>query len=123
MFELTVERQFAAAHSLKDYPGACARLHGHNYRVVAHFRGAELDASGFLADFATLKGLLDEVLEPLDHRCLNDLPAFAESNPTSEVVVVYLYRELQARAAELPVEVAAVTVYESDTSAVTYRED
>jgi 6-pyruvoyltetrahydropterin/6-carboxytetrahydropterin synthase len=123
MFELTVERQFAAAHLLRDYAGPCARLHGHNYRVVVHFAGPKLDDAGFLVDFVTLKELLDGVLAPLDHQCLNDLPAFAELNPTSEVLAEYLYRQVGARAGDLPVRVTAVTVYESDTTAVTYRED
>ena len=33
MYELTVQLEFSAAHHLRDYPGKCGRLHGHNYRV------------------------------------------------------------------------------------------
>jgi 6-pyruvoyltetrahydropterin/6-carboxytetrahydropterin synthase len=123
MFELTVERQFSAAHCLKDHPGPCARLHGHNYRVRASFRGSKLDASGLLVDFALLKQRCDEALEPLDHQYLNDLPEFADANPSAETLAVYLYEEFGRLTADLPVEVAAVTIYESETAAVTYRED
>lgn len=123
MFELTVERQFAAAHHLRGYAGACARLHGHNYKVLASFRGESLDEAGFLLDFGVLKRLCDEVLAPLDHQCLNELAAFTESNPTAEALARYLYRELEQAAAGLPARVASVTVFESDTAAVTYRED
>jgi 6-pyruvoyltetrahydropterin/6-carboxytetrahydropterin synthase len=122
MFELTVERQFAAAHYLTGYAGPCARLHGHNYRVLVSFRGETLDEAGFLVDFAALKRMCEEALEPLDHQCLNDLGAFAERNPTAEVLAQYLYGELARRSTDLPVQVSAVTVYESDTAAVTYRE-
>jgi len=122
MFELTVERQFAAAHYLRGYAGPCARLHGHNYRVRVSFQGEALDEGGFLLDFAVLKRLCEEAVAPLDHQCLNDLGAFAERNPTAEVLAEYLYRELAQSSAGLPAQVAAVTVYESDTAAVTYRE-
>ncbi|HEY3397042.1 MAG TPA: 6-carboxytetrahydropterin synthase QueD [Armatimonadota bacterium] len=123
MYELTVERQFAAAHQLRGYDGPCARLHGHNYRLLVVFSGAELDADGFLADFTALKAVCDQVLEGLDHQFLNDLPAFGQRNPTAENLAAYLYRELRAAATDLPVRVQAVTLYESDTSAVTYREE
>ena len=122
MYDLTVERQFAAAHRLEGYPGPCARLHGHNYRVLVTFRAPQLDAAGFAADFATLKAVCDQVLAGLDHQYLNDLPAFAGLSPTAERLAEYLYRAVAEAAADLPVQVEAVTVYESDTAAVTYRE-
>ena len=123
MYELTIERHFAAAHKLENYVGPCARLHGHNYRVLVTFRGETLDAGGFVVDFAALKGLCEGVLEELDHQYLNDQEAFAGRNPTAEVVAQYLFGRLREAAAGLPAQVAAVTVYESPTAAVTYRED
>src|SRR5664279_4362568 len=109
MYELTVERHFAAAHKLEDYAGPCARLHGHNYRVLVTFRGEALDKGGFLVDFATLKTLCEGVLEDLDHQYLNDLPAFAGRNPTAEALAHYLFTQLRAAARELPAQVSAVT--------------
>ena len=123
MYELTVERQFAAAHRLEDYPGPCARLHGHNYRVLVTFRGHHLDAAGFLVDFTTLKRLCEAVLDDLDHRYLNDHPAFAGGHPTAEALAHYLFCRLREAAGELPAQVSSVTVYASPTSSVTYRED
>ena len=123
MYELTIERHFAAAHKLENYAGPCARLHGHNYRVLVTFRGETLDAGGFVVDFTTLKAVCEGVLEELDHQYLNDLEAFAGRNPTAEAIAHYLFTRLREAAAELPARVAAVTVHESPTSAVTYRED
>lgn len=120
MFELVVETEFSAAHQICDYPGACARLHGHNYRVVAVVAGEQLDELGMLVDFAVLKRLLAEIAAPLDHQNLNDLPLLAGINPTSEQLARYFHRGLAPR---LPagVRVAAVTVYESARSGATYR--
>ncbi|MBS3763042.1 MAG: 6-carboxytetrahydropterin synthase, partial [Planctomycetes bacterium] len=43
MFELQLEGHFSAAHRLREYEGACEKLHGHNYRVQVFLRGAELN--------------------------------------------------------------------------------
>jgi 6-pyruvoyltetrahydropterin/6-carboxytetrahydropterin synthase len=90
---------------------------------VARFRGRKLGAANFLEDFAVLKAICDEVLAPLDHQYLNDLPAFAGGNPTAEALAVHLYHELARLTAGHAATVLEVTVYESDTASVTYRED
>ena len=122
MYELTVERRFSAAHYLRDYDGPCARLHGHNYRVEITVTGEELDALGMLMDFGPLKALCDEVLNELDHRCLNELPAFADRNVTAENLAAHLYRALAAKLTR-GVRMASVRLWETDGSSVTYRED
>ncbi len=120
MYELTVEREFSAAHRMRDYPGDCSRLHGHNYRVELTVAGEKLDERGMLLDFSELKAVCDRVIAELDHRNLNDLPAFAEQNPSSENLARYLYERI---ATELsgPVRVEAVRVCETSGSCVTYR--
>jgi len=120
MYELTVAREFSAAHQMRGYPGACARLHGHNYRVEVTVAGEELDERGMLMDFAELKALCDRMIAELDHQNLNELLAFAEQNPSSENLAHYLHerigKELSGR-----VRLKAVRVYESSGSWVTYR--
>jgi len=83
-FELSVELDFAAAHQIPGHPGKCARMHGHNYRVVVQVAGEELDELGMLVDFADLRTVCQQVIGELDHRTLNELPAFANVPPTSE---------------------------------------
>ena len=124
MYELKVEGAFEAAHQIKDYPGKCARLHGHNWVVQAVVRGCELDSLGMLIDFRTVKALLGEVLERFDHRYLNELAPFSEGvNPTAEQLARIIYEALVAKApfAETAtVRLAAITVWESPKSSVTY---
>ena len=122
MYELTVERSFSAAHCLRDYDGPCARMHGHNYRVEITVQGPELDEQGMLVDFGPLKGLCDEVLGELDHRLLNELPAFAERNVTSENLAVHIYRGVAARL-DPRLRMGRVRLWETDGSSVTYREE
>jgi len=126
MFEVTVESDFAAAHRLRDYEGACERLHGHNYRVAVAVRGEALGSSGMLADFKTLKGALGEVLDRFDHRCLNDdVEEFKEGalNPTAENIAKGIWERTAERLGDALPEgatVARVTVWESERSAATY---
>jgi len=121
MYELTIEREFSAAHCLRGYPGACARLHGHNYRVLVTVRGEKLDELGMLMDFGDLGDICEEVLDPLDHTDLNQIPPFDQINPTSENLARHIYEQLAER---LPpqVQMSAVTVYESARSRATWRE-
>lgn len=122
MYELTVQRSFSAAHHLRDYDGACARMHGHNYRVEITVAGPQPLQNGMLLDFGELKVLCDEVLDALDHRCLNDLPDFQEQNVTAENLAAYIYHAIAAKLPFAGVKMARVRLWESDNSSVTYWE-
>ncbi len=84
MYELVVEKTFAAAHYLRNFHGRCENLHGHNYRVQVYVRGSELNDAGMLVDFTDIKNALNGVLDRLDHTCLNELPEFAVLSPSAE---------------------------------------
>ena len=123
MYELTVQLEFAAAHRLRDYPGKCSQMHGHNYRVEVTVRGSELDEAGMLIDFGRLKQLCAQVGDELDHSVLNEHPFFQQNNPTAENISRYLYTEIAERFNDSEISLEAVRVWESATSSATYRED
>lgn len=127
MYELTVRTRFAAAHSLRDYNGPCARLHGHTWHVEVTFRGPSLDRKGMLLDFKEVKDKVKKIVDELDHVNLNDLKPFAdggEENPTVENLARYIYRrlELETGGNERGVQVAAVRVWESPDASAAYTE-
>ena len=131
MYEVRVEADFAAAHFLRDYHGKCENLHGHNYKVYAHVRGAELDAGGMLLDFTALKAALRAVCKQLDHTNLNDNSYFKQ-NPSAERIARYIYdgivSELSAQGIDVSphsagAQLFAVDVFETDTSRARYRID
>ena len=97
MYELTVQLEFSAAHHLRDYPGKCSRLHGHNYRVEVTVADRQLDDHGMLIDFGRLKQICQQVVDELDHSLLNDHPFFQQKNPTAENISFYLYTEIAER--------------------------
>ena len=122
MFELIIDTDFAAAHYLRGYQGRCESLHGHNWKVRVRLQSDGLDKLGMVMDFSDVKKLVNGILHELDHSCLNDLPAFAEANPTTENIAQFIYRAL---AAKLPghVRVSGVTAWETDRCGATYSED
>ena len=61
---------FSAAHFLTLPGHICERLHGHNYRLSARVWGPASPTTGFVVDFAELKGTLRALVERLDHRVL-----------------------------------------------------
>ncbi len=118
MYIVRVEAGFSAAHFLSGYRGRCENLHGHNYRVRAYARGEELDESGMLLDFGVLKKALREVCEGLDHRLLNDNPAFRDS-PSAERIARHIFETLAGILPGAPLQ--AVEVFETDTSMARYE--
>ena len=119
MFELTIKTEFAAAHCLREYEGACERLHGHNYKIDAVLCGERLGDQGMLIDFKEIKAALADITAGLDHVFLNDAEPFAEINPTAENIAKHIAEALAARLPE-GVGVKAVTVWESDRCGATF---
>ena len=124
MFEIKVSAEFEAAHRLAGYPGKCDRLHGHSWVVEASVIGSKLDNLGMLVDFKLVKGRLRELLETLDHRMLNELPAFENINPTAENIAQYVYNEMKkAEFFNDNAKLKYIQVWESPKSSVIYTED
>ena len=94
MYELKIISQFAAAHQLRESGGKCERLHGHNWKVEVYVQGEQLGEHGLLIDFKDIKRAANQVLERLDHRFLNDIPAFESTNPSSENIARHLFESL-----------------------------
>ena len=120
MFEVTVRDHIAAAHQLHGYNGACAMMHGHTWKIEVVVKGEQLDNIGLLTDFKILKAKLKEVIMPLDHVVLNDIPAFKGINPSTENLARHVYREFKSKVA--PLTLKHVQVWESDNASVIYYE-
>ena len=87
MFSVTVRDHVMVAHSLHgDVFGPAQRLHGATYVVDATFRRRDLDADGIVVDIGRATEELRAVLADLDYRNLDDEPAFAGMNTTTEAL-------------------------------------
>ena len=83
MFQVTVEREFCAAHAIV-MGGVREPRHGHNWRLIVAVAGPQLDDDGLLCDFHTVEQMLDRVVMPLQNVDLNETPPFDQVNPTAE---------------------------------------
>jgi len=122
-YTLKIVTDFASAHTLRDYPGACARMHGHNWKVEAEVRARALDDIGMGVDFRVIKQATRDIAAKLDHRYLNELEPFTGINPTAENIAAYFYRELSTQLNDDRIRVHAVTLWETERACVRYAED
>ena len=123
IYEMYVKKHFCAAHSLKGYPGDCARMHGHNWMIEVYIRCRELDNIGMGIDLREIKQGVGDVLDDLDHANLDELPAFRDQNPTSENIARLLYVEIGKRLNSERVSVSKVKVCETPGAGSFYWED
>ena len=73
------------AHSFRgEVFGPARRLHGATFVVDATFRRAELDADNIVVDIGLATSELGAVLADLNYRNLDDEPAFAGVNTSTE---------------------------------------
>jgi 6-pyruvoyltetrahydropterin/6-carboxytetrahydropterin synthase len=122
MFEVTVQQTFAAGHALRNYRGKCENVHGHNYRIEVTVQGEQLDSIGLLVDFVELKRLMKDTIDYLDHRFINDLEPFDKVNPSAENIAKYFHDRISAGLSpDVPIRLAQVKVWETDTSSAVYR--
>lgn len=122
MISVTKIFNFEMAHSLYNYEGPCANVHGHSYILHVTIKSAnegknELIPPGFIIDFKKLKKIVNaKVIAILDHKLVlsgeyinslkphttfNNLFQF-EMEPTAENLLLFISKELTA---SLPAEV------------------
>ena len=121
MYSLNVRDHFMIAHSFTGEAfGPAQKLHGATYVVDATFARPELDADGMVVDIGRASDVLKATLAALNYRNLDDEPAFAGRNTTTEFLAREIFERLAAaiRAGDLGegaggVTSIAVTLHES----------
>ncbi|MEV4499203.1 hypothetical protein C7C45_31065 [Micromonospora arborensis] len=129
MFSVTVRDHMMIAHSFRgDVFGPAQRLHGATFVVDATFRRADLDSDGIVVDIGLATEQLRAVLGELTYRNLDEEPAFAGVNTTTEVLARTVADRLAERvhAGELGAgarELAGITVtlHESHVAWASYE--
>jgi 6-pyruvoyl-tetrahydropterin synthase len=129
MFTVTVRDHVMVAHSFAgEVFGPAQRLHGATFVVDAAFRGPSLDADGVLVDIGRATAQLRDVLAGLNYRNLDDEPAFAGRNSTTEAVAREVADRLVTRIhdgalgeAARSLEAVTVTLHESHVAWASYE--
>jgi len=122
-YTLKILADFASAHTLRDYPGDCSRMHGHNWKVEVEVTAMALNKHEMGMDFKTIKTATRELAKTLDHRYLNDIPPFDVRNPTAENIAQHFYQHLSNTLNIDTARVSAVTLWETERACVRYTED
>jgi 6-pyruvoyltetrahydropterin/6-carboxytetrahydropterin synthase len=117
-FEISIRRQFSASHQLYLNDGVLEPLHGHNWRVKITVGAPSLDSIGTVMDFHELERLADAIIAPMHNRHLNELPAFAQTNPSAENVALLVAQRL---ALPKNVRLISVEIWETDDCSAIYR--
>jgi 6-pyruvoyl-tetrahydropterin synthase len=129
LFSITVRDHMMVAHSFRgEVFGPAQRLHGATFVVDATFRRPVLDDDGIVVDIGLATQQLGEVLGELNYRNLDDEPAFAGVNTSTEflakVIADRLADRLHAGAlgeAARGIGAIAVTLHESHVAWASYE--
>jgi 6-pyruvoyl-tetrahydropterin synthase len=98
MFSVTVRDHVMVAHSFTGAVfGPAQALHGATFVVDATFRRPDLDADHIVVDIGRATTALGAVLDDLRYRNLDDEPAFAGVNTTTEFLAQVIADRLADR--------------------------
>ncbi len=126
---LTRRERFNAAHKLwvedwseeqnKEVFGKCSNKnwHGHNYDLFVTVKGAPDPVTGFIMNVKDLSKILKRrVVDKLDHSNLNMDVDFIPKGiqPTTENLVVFIWREIEEEIKENGAELHCVKLYETE---------
>jgi 6-pyruvoyl-tetrahydropterin synthase len=96
MYTVIVEDSFEATHAVRMPDDALEVPHSHNWRVRAEFGSDELDRHDMVVDFCAVQAALQDLLNSLRGKNLNELSVFAPRTPTAEVVAHLIFNKLRA---------------------------
>ena len=98
MFTVCVRDHFMIAHSFRgEVFGPAQRLHGATYVVDVELRRSELDPDGVVVDIGRASAALRQVLADLDYRNLDEEPALAGKNTTTEFLARMIFDRMARR--------------------------
>ena len=131
MYTVEVRDHIMIAHSFRgEVFGPAQALHGATFVVDAAFISEELDANNIVIDIGRAHDALKVILQPLNYKNLDDIPAFKGVNTTTEFLTRYIFDRLAeaARAGKLgreggELKAIRVTISESHVARASYEAD
>ena len=129
MFTVCVRDHVMIAHSFRgELFGPAQRLHGATYVVDVEFRRDSLDPNGVVVDIGRAGDALRALLSDLNYRNLDENPAFAGVNTTTEWLARHVFESMAERikrgelgAGSNGVSSMKVTLHESHVAWASYE--
>ena len=92
MFTVAVKDHVMIAHSFRgEVFGPAQRLHGATFVVTTEYKSETLDENGIVIDIGKAHEVLSAALGPIRYRNLDEIPAFAGQNTTTEFMARHLH--------------------------------
>jgi 6-pyruvoyltetrahydropterin/6-carboxytetrahydropterin synthase len=82
-----------------------------------------LNNIGIGIDFRDIRQAIKNIINDLDHSCLNEHPEFKDTNPSSENIARFLYRQLGEKINSVNAKVSKVKVSETRSAGAYYWEE
>ena len=131
MYTVEVRDHIMIAHSFRgDVFGPAQALHGATFVVDAAFIAKEVDENNIVIDIGRAHEALKEILQPLNYKNLDEIPAFKGVNTTTEFLTRHIFNRLAeaARAGKLgrdgnELKAIRVTISESHVARASYEAD
>lgn len=122
MYRVSVQKTFTAQHYLVggDW-GVENKLHSHPYRLDLELGGYDLDQHQYLVDIVAVENALEQVIELVRDKTLNELPDFTGVNPSLEYFARWLCEALSAKIDIGNIQRVTVRLWESDTAWAGYE--
>jgi 6-pyruvoyltetrahydropterin/6-carboxytetrahydropterin synthase len=123
MYTLAVKRDFVAQHFLigGDW-GAENFWHSHHYQLELQLEGAELNQHGYLVDIVDVEHNLNAVVAYYRDKTLNELPEFANLNPSIEHFTRIVCQTLAGRIKADNLSALVVKIWENEIAWASYRQ-
>lgn len=133
MYRIIREIHFSYGHRLLNYEGKCARLHGHNARLLIELSSEKLNPQGMVMDFYQIRETVGAWIDQtLDHQMIlsekdplvrvlqeaGEPVVLMKESPTAEALARWIFTEV--RKMRLPIY--KVTLWETETSSAVYHE-
>lgn len=103
--------------------GPCVRTHGHNYTLDVILKGKISRSTGMVINLRDVKEIAKVVIDEFfDQKDLNTcIDEFSEKQPTTENILLFLWRELREKYEKSGVSLSGLRLYETDEFYVEYR--
>ena len=122
MFKFTIRDYLKCAHSLKgEIFGPAQLMHVITYEVEATFMTEELDEYGLIVDFASTQSALQDILNRMNFKNLDDLPELQGSNTTTEFLCRYIHQQVSKGVADQFSGVLRIILRESPVAEISYE--
>jgi 6-pyruvoyl-tetrahydropterin synthase len=131
VYTVEVRDHIMIAHSFRgEMFGPAQALHGATFVVDAAFIARELDENNIVIDIGRAHEALKLILQPLNYKNLDEIPAFKGINTTTEFLTRHIFERLAeaARGNKLgrdgnELKAIRVTISESHVARASYEAD